>query len=211
MTRVGVLVSGSGTNLQALIDDAARPDAPYEIAVVLCNRPSAGALARAERAGIPREVLRQRDFPSREAFDAGLAERLAAHAVDWVACAGFMRVLTPTFLRQFPGRVLNIHPSLLPSFPGLHAQAQAIERRVAIAGCTVHFVDEGVDTGPIIAQAAVPVLPGDDASSLGARILTQEHRLYPQVLRWAARGELGCVDGVVTTGGARQLGLQSTP
>ena len=189
-TRIAVLVSGSGTNLQALIDAAADPSFPAEIAVVLSNRPKAYGLERARLAGLKTEVLRHRAFDSREAFDAALVGVLNQYQVSWVCLAGFMRLLTPTFLDSFPGRVLNIHPALLPAFPGTHGQEQALEYGVRVAGATVHFVDSGTDTGPIIAQAVVPVNQDDAPESLKQRILAQEHRLYPMVLRMACEGRL---------------------
>jgi phosphoribosylglycinamide formyltransferase 1 len=204
---VGVLASGSGTNTQALLDASQNPDYPARIAVVASDRADAGVLERARAAGIPAvHVPRERD---REAHDRRMIAVLREHGVEWVCLAGYLRVVTPTFLAAFPWRVLNIHPSLLPSFPGLHAQEQAIAAGVSIAGCTVHLVDEGTDTGPILAQAAVPVLAGDDAASLGARILRCEHVLYPQVLRWAAEGRITVVDGraviALPSGGSRAL------
>jgi len=183
---VGVLVSGSGTNLQALLDSQG---AAYRVAVVLSNRPGVGALDRAEAAGVPAVVVPHRGR-SREDFEDALLAVLREHEVEWVALAGFLRVLTPRFLGAFPGRVLNIHPALLPSFPGVHAQQQAWDYGVRIAGATVHLVDAGTDTGPIVAQGAVPVLPGDDAHTLRQRILGVEHRLYPMALRWAVEGRL---------------------
>jgi phosphoribosylglycinamide formyltransferase-1 len=171
--------------------DAARaPDYPAEVAVVLSNVPTAFALERARKAGVPAEALEHRGYPTREAFDAALVERLRAHGVEWVCLAGFMRLITPGFLRAFPQRVLNVHPALLPAFPGLHGVRQALAYGVKVAGCTVHFVDEGTDTGPIIAQAAVPVEDGDDEASLAARVHVQEHRLYPEALARVVRGEV---------------------
>lgn len=190
---VAVLVSGSGTNLQALLDVAARPDYPARIAVVVSNRRDAGALDRARAAGVPAVWISHRG-KGRDAFERELVAVLREHQVAWVALAGFMRVLTGTFLEAFRGRILNIHPSLLPAFPGLDAQRQAFDHGVRIAGCTVHFVDDGTDTGPIIAQGAVPVLPDDDAETLRRRILAVEHRIYPMVLRMAVEGRLH-VDG----------------
>lgn len=195
MTRVGVLISGSGTNLQALLDACREPGFPAEIAVVASNRPKAFGLERARAAGVPAEFLGSRRYDSREAYDAALVQVLQEHGVQWVCLAGFMRLVTPGFLVAFPWRVLNIHPALLPAFPGLHAQEQAIESGVCIAGCTVHLVDAGTDTGPIVAQAAVPVRPEDDVEALRARILAQEHRLYPRVLRWAAEGRIHVEEG----------------
>lgn len=202
MIRLGVLASGGGTNLQAILDACAAGRIDARVAVVLSNVPGAGALARAEKAGVATEVLPSKGTPDRAAYDARLAERLHAHDVDLVCLAGYMRIVTPTFLRAFgPGagtrgcpRVLNIHPGLLPSFPGLHAQQQALDYGARFAGCTVHFVDEGTDTGPIVVQAIVPVLPGDTEAALSARILEQEHRLYPQAIQWFAQGRLS-LDG----------------
>lgn len=187
---VGVLVSGSGTNLQALIDATAQEDHPARIGVVVSNRPKAKALERAERAGIPTAVVPHRRFEDRPSFERALVATLREHDVGWVALAGFMRLLTPTFLEAFPQRVLNIHPALLPSFPGTHAQSQAFAYGVRIAGVTLHFVDAGTDTGPIIAQGAVPVLPDDTEDALRERLLVAEHALYPRVLRWAVEGRL---------------------
>jgi phosphoribosylglycinamide formyltransferase 1 len=197
VTRVGVLISGGGTNLQALIDATTTGDVPATIAVVISNRAKAGGLDRARSAGIPAVHIGHRQFPSRAAYDEALVQCLRAHQVEWVCLAGFMRLITDTFLSAFPGRVLNIHPALLPAFPGLHGQEQALHAGVQIAGATVHFVDRGCDTGPIIAQGAVPVLPDDHIDSLKQRILTVEHQLYPQVLRWAAEGRLHLNDGKV--------------
>lgn len=188
--RVAVLVSGSGSNLQALIDAARAPEYPAEIAVVVSNVADANALERARQAGLPAEVLPHRAFADRAAYDAELVRLLRAHRVEWVCLAGFMRLLGPSVLQAFPARVLNIHPALLPSFPGLHAPAQAIAAGVKISGCTVHLVDEGTDTGPIIAQAPVEVLDADDPGTLAARILEQEHRLYPRALALAVSGRL---------------------
>ena len=206
--RLGVLVSGGGSNLQALLDACARPDFPAEVALVVSNVPTAFALERARKAGVPTRVLEHKAFGSRADFDVALGEALAAAGVGWVCLAGFMRLLGADFLGRFPGRVLNIHPSLLPAFPGLHAQRQALERGVKLAGCTVHFVDPGMDTGPILAQAVVPVLPGDDEAALSARILQQEHRLYPLAVRLVVTGAARWEDGrVVTAAGAVADGL----
>ena len=182
--NVGVLVSGSGTNLQALIDRGRRGElGPARLTVVGANVPDCPALARARAAGLPTFVIDHRDFSARAGFDRALITALRSHQVDLVVMAGFMRVLGDDFLASFPDRIVNIHPALLPAFPGVHAQKQAHARGVKIAGCTVHFVDGGVDTGPIIAQAAVPVLEEDDAEALRARILAEEHRLLPAVVR----------------------------
>lgn len=187
---IGVLISGSGTNLQALLDACAAPDFPARVAVVVSNRPDAYGLERAQRAGVPTEVHLQREYPDRAAYDRRLVEALEAHHVEWVCLAGYMRLVTPDFLRAFPQRVLNIHPALLPAFPGLRAHQQTLEHGVRVAGATVHLVDDGTDTGPIVAQGVVPVLPDDTLPELTARILRMEHRLYPLALRWAAEGRL---------------------
>jgi phosphoribosylglycinamide formyltransferase-1 len=180
------LVSGSGSNLQAILDAVADRSLDAEIRLVVSNVPNVRALERAATAGVPHRVVSHRDYPSREAFDQALVEMLRVAGVQWVALAGFMRVLTPTFLSAFERRIVNIHPALLPAFPGVHAQRQALEYGVKVAGCTVHFVDGGVDTGPVIAQRAVPVRDDDDEAKLGARILEQEHAVYVEVLRWLA-------------------------
>ncbi|GEN08535.1 formyltetrahydrofolate-dependent phosphoribosylglycinamide formyltransferase [Myxococcus fulvus] len=195
--RLGVLVSGGGSNLQALLDACAREDFPAEVACVVSNVPTAYALERARAAGVPAVVVDHKAHASKAAFEAAILEALGATGVQWVCLAGFMRLLSADFLGRFAGRVLNVHPSLLPSFPGLHAQRQALERGVKVAGCTVHFVDAGTDTGPIIGQAAVPVLPDDDEKSLSARILVEEHRLYPLAVRLAVTGQV-TLDGVRT-------------
>ena len=187
---IGVLVSGGGTNLQALIDACAAPDFPARIALVVSNVPGVGALERAHKAGIPHEVVPHKQFGDREAFERAVVDRLRAAGVELVCLAGFMRLIGATFLHAFPGRIINIHPALLPAFPGLHGPRQALACGVKLAGCTVHFVDEGTDSGPIIAQAAVPVLDGDDEAALAARILEQEHRLYPLAVRLIAEGRV---------------------
>ena len=185
--NVGVLVSGSGTNLQALIDRGARGElGPAKLVVVGCNVPDCPALSRAKLAALPTFVVDHRDHKERPAFDRALVAALRAHQVDLVVLAGFNRVLGKDLLDGFPGRVINIHPALLPAFPGAKAQRQAFDAGVKIAGCTVHFVDHGVDTGPIIAQAAVPVQDDDDDEALRSRILAEEHRLLPAVVRAVA-------------------------
>ena len=198
MIKLGVLASGGGTNLQALLDACAARRIDAEVALVLSNLPGAGALDRAARAGVPGACLPSKGVTDRAAYDAEVVDRLRQAGVELVCLAGYMRLLTPGFLRAFgPSassrgcpRVVNIHPALLPAFPGLHGPRQALEAGVKVAGCTVHFVDEGTDTGPVIAQAAVPVLDGDTEATLAARILEQEHRLYPQAVQWLAEGRL---------------------
>ena len=193
--KLGILVSGSGTNLQAILDAVSEGSLDAEIRLVLSNVPNVRALDRARNAGVPHSVLSHRAYANREAFDRALVEELRTAGVEWVALAGFMRVLTPTFLSAFERRVVNIHPALLPAFPGVHAQKQALDYGVKVAGCTVHFVDGGVDTGPIIAQRTVPVLDDDNEASLGVRILAQEHALYVEVLRWLAADRVRVLPG----------------
>jgi phosphoribosylglycinamide formyltransferase-1 len=188
--RLGVLASGGGTNLQALLDACASPTFPAQVAVVVSNVRTAFALSRAQKAGVPTLVLPHQDAPSREAHDAQVAATLLEHQVELVCLAGYMRIVGKSLLAAFPQRIVNIHPALLPAFPGLHGPRQALAHGVKVAGCTVHFVDEGTDTGPIIAQAAVPVLPGDTEESLSARILVEEHRLYLDVVRALAEGRV---------------------
>ncbi len=188
--RVGVLISGGGSNLQALIDAAADPAYPGEIVLVISNRPGAYGLQRAATASIPTAVIDHTAFPDRAAFDSEIDAALRAAGCEIVCLAGFMRVLTPRFVEGWAGRMLNIHPSLLPSFKGLHVQQQALDAGVRIAGCTVHLVTPDLDDGPILEQAAVPVLDGDDVASLSARILEQEHRIYPKALAALAGGTI---------------------
>ena len=187
---LGVLISGSGTNLQAIIDAIERNELTAVVGVVISNRPDAYGLTRARHHRLPAVVIPHKNFSSRQAFEAELIKTLQDYRVELVVLAGFMRLLSPVFIRAFPQRIMNIHPALLPAFPGRHAQRQAVERGVRIAGATVHFVDEEMDHGPIIAQAAVPVYPDDTEESLSARILTQEHRIYPQAIQLFAEGRL---------------------
>jgi phosphoribosylglycinamide formyltransferase 1 len=187
---LAVLVSGNGSNLQALLDASAEEAFPARVGVVLSNVPAVRALERARAAGVPTLVVPHQDFQGREAYDAALVAALAPYKPDFICLAGFMRLLGAGFLRAFPMGVLNIHPALLPSFPGLHAVRQALQHGAKVSGCTVHLVDEGTDTGPILAQAAVPVLDRDTEESLGERIQVEEHRLYPLVVRLLATGAL---------------------
>jgi len=188
--RIGVLVSGRGSNLQALIDAAATGMIPGEIAVVVSDNPRAKALQRADDHGIEKAVFLREDFRDKQSFDMAIARFLKTRDIDLICLAGFMRILGRDIIRMFPHRIINIHPSLLPSFPGLNAQQQALDYGVKYSGCTVHFVDEGMDTGPIIAQRAVPVLDTDTEETLSARILEQEHLLYPLVVRQIALGNV---------------------
>jgi phosphoribosylglycinamide formyltransferase-1 len=187
---IGVLISGSGTNLQAIIDaiEAKRLDA--KIQVVLSNRADAYGLVRAKNHGLATEVLDHKSFSSREAFDQTVVDILRARQVELAVLAGFMRLLSPVLVRAYSNRIMNIHPALLPSFPGLHVQRRAIEHGVRFSGCTVHFVNEQCDEGPIIVQAVVPVFPDDTEESLSARILKQEHHIYPQAIQFYSEGRL---------------------
>jgi phosphoribosylglycinamide formyltransferase-1 len=194
-----ILISGRGSNMQAIL----RAALPLRVAAVVSNREDAAGLEVARRHGIETVVVEHGAHPSRQAFDTALAAAIDRFAPDFVALAGFMRILTPAFVAHYAGRLVNIHPSLLPAFTGLDTHARALDAGVKIHGCTVHFVTEALDGGPIIAQAAVPVLPGDDAATLAARVLAQEHRLYPQVLAWLAAGKLELApDGIVRFRGA---------
>lgn len=187
---IGLLISGSGTNLQAIIDaiEAQRLDA--KIQVVLSNRADAYGLVRAKNHGIPVEVLDHKRFPSRETFDQAVVDILRAREVELAVLAGFMRLLSPVFVSAYSNRIMNIHPALLPAFPGLHVQKKALEHGVRFSGCTVHFVNEACDEGPIIIQAVVPVFPDDTEESLAARILEQEHRIYPRAIQLYSEGRL---------------------
>lgn len=180
--RAAVLISGRGTNMLALAEAAARPDYPVALALVIANRADAIGLETARALGLATLAIPHRDYAGREAFDAALSDALEAHGVELVILAGFMRILTPGFIRRWEGRILNIHPSLLPKYPGLDTHARAIAAGDAEAGCTVHVVTEALDDGPILAQARVPVLAGDSADGLAARVLEAEHALYPQAV-----------------------------
>lgn len=187
---LGVLASGRGTDLQSIIDAARRGELHATIGVVLSDNPDAFALMRAKKAGIPAICVNRKEYDGREPFEQALIKELEAKGVTLVVLAGFMRILTPLFVRHYKGKILNIHPALLPSFPGAHAHRDVLAYGVKVSGCTIHFVDEGTDSGPIIAQAAVPVFDGDTEDTLGARVLEQEHKLYPQVIEWYCEGRL---------------------
>lgn len=201
---IAVLLSGSGTNLQAIIDaiEAKRLDASIQL--VLSNKGDAYGLTRARNHGIATEVLDHKQFPSREAYDQAIVDLLRARGVELVALAGFMRLLSPVFVKAYSNRIMNIHPALLPAFPGLQVQKKALEHGVRFTGCTVHFVNEECDEGPIIIQAVVPVFSDDTGESLAARILKQEHRIYPRAIQLYAEGRLR-IDGrrVIVTGSAK--------
>ncbi|PVE25189.1 phosphoribosylglycinamide formyltransferase [Microvirga sp. KLBC 81] len=186
--RVAVLISGRGSNMVSLIEAASAPGFPAEIALVLSNRPDAAGLERARAAGIATAVIDHKSHPTREDFEQAMDAVLSEHRIEFICLAGFMRVLTDWFVERWAGKMINIHPSLLPLFRGVHTHRRAIAEGVLIHGCTVHFVVPELDAGPIIAQAAVPVLPGDTEESLAARILVQEHLLYPQALRMVCDG-----------------------
>jgi phosphoribosylglycinamide formyltransferase-1 len=188
--RLGVLVSGNGTNLQAIIDRIDEGALSATVVCVISNKADAYALERARKHGIPAVHLAYKGFDSREAYDAELVRILLAHGVELVILAGFMRILTPTIIDAFPNRMMNIHPALLPAFPGLDAQKQALDYGAKVSGCTVHFVDAGCDTGPIIIQAVVPVMEDDTEDTLSQRIHTEEHRIYPEAIRLYSEGKL---------------------
>jgi phosphoribosylglycinamide formyltransferase-1 len=201
--RLGVLVSGSGSNLQAILDACAERRIPAEVAVVICNVPDARALQRARDARVPVVMLPHQEHKTREDYDARIVAELRARGAELVCLAGFMRIVTSVLLSAFPHRVLNIHPSLLPAFPGMHGVRQALGAGVRVSGCTVHFVDEGTDSGPIVIQAAVAVLDGDTEELLAARILVQEHRIYPRAIQLGAEGRVQIDGRRVRIAGAR--------
>ena len=204
--RLVILISGRGSNMEAIVEACAREGWSAQVAAVISNRADAGGLAFAAARGIATAVVDHRAFASREAFDAALAEAVDAHAPDLVLLAGFMRILTPVFVERYAGRLMNIHPSLLPLFPGLHTHRRAIEAGCKLAGATVHFVTADLDHGPIVAQAVVPVLADDTEDTLAARVLAREHVLYPRSVRWFVSGQLQVDRGVVRhAGGESQL------
>lgn len=190
MKKIAVLISGGGSNLQSIIDSVESGYIKIKISVVVSNKEEAYGLTRARNHGIPAEIIRHGDYQSREEFETRLIEILDGYGVDLVVLAGFMRVLTPFFVNHYHHRIINIHPALLPSFPGTHGQKQALDYGVRFSGCTTHFVDEGTDTGPIIIQAVVPVLSEDTEESLGSRILKEEHRIFPESIKLWSEGRL---------------------
>jgi len=187
---IGVLVSGSGSNLQSIIDNIERGSLDAEIRIVISNIPDAYALKRAQQHQISTVVIKHHDFETRESFDKEIVRIFESYGVELVVMAGFMRVISSVLIRAYPEKIVNIHPALLPSFPGMHAQRQAVEYGVKFSGCTVHFVDEGVDSGPVIIQAVVPVLAEDTEETLSARILQEEHRIYPQAIQFLATNKI---------------------
>jgi len=207
MKKIVILISGRGSNMEAMLRAHAAGELPVEIAAVIANKADAGGLATAAQAGVPTAVVPHRDYASREDFDAALAKAIDAYAPDLVVLAGFLRVLTTGFVEHYAGRLINIHPSLLPAFPGLHTHERALAAGCKLHGATVHFVTPELDHGPIIIQAVVPVLPEDDADALAARVLKQEHLIYPRAVRWFAEGRLQVVNGVVKVAQAGALQL----
>jgi phosphoribosylglycinamide formyltransferase 1 len=205
--KLGVLISGSGSNLQSIIDNIEKGTLNAAIKIVVCNNPDALGISRARKHGLPVAVLKHEDFKTREAFDAELIRILKSYEIDLIVLAGFMRILTPFFLKTFPQKIINIHPALLPSFPGIHGQKDAFEYGVKFSGCTVHFVDEGVDSGPIIIQSVVPVFQNDTKETLAARILNEEHRIYPQAIQFFAEGKIAIIDRKVQIKDAEEIPL----
>lgn len=212
MKRIVILISGRGSNMEAMFKAHRSGNLPAHIVAVISNDPAAKGLATAQAQGIATAVVPHRAFASRETFDAALAAEIDRHQPDVIVLAGFMRVLTETCVKRYAGRMVNIHPSLLPSFTGLHTHRRALEAGVRVHGCTVHFVTPGLDSGPIIAQAAVPVLANDTEDTLATRVLEQEHRIYPQAVRWLCEGRVQLrADGTVAVSGAIAHGALVSP
>jgi phosphoribosylglycinamide formyltransferase-1 len=203
--KLGVLASGSGSNLQSIIDHIEKGLLDAVITVVISNNPAAYALERAKKHHIPARVIKHQDYSNRSDFDQEMVNVLKSHSVELVVMAGFMRVLTPLFLNAFPMKIMNIHPAILPSFPGTHAQKRAAEYGVRFSGCTVHFADEGVDTGPIIIQAVVPAYVEDTEDTLASRILREEHRIFPQAIQFYAEGKITVTDRKVHIEGTDRI------
>jgi phosphoribosylglycinamide formyltransferase-1 len=204
--RIVILISDRGSNMQAIVESCAAEAWPARVVAVIANRTDAAGLAFAAGRGIATAVVDHTRFATREAFDSALADAIDGHAPDVVALAGFMRILGAEFVRRYEGRMLNVHPSLLPAFAGLRTHRRAIEAGCKVAGATVHFVTAELDHGPIVVQATVPVIPGDDEAALAARVLAREHVIYPIALRWFVEGQLRVAGGAVThAGGAAQL------
>ena len=199
--RIVVLISGRGTNLQAIMDAIAEGSLPVDLRAVVCNEPDAAGIARARQAGYETVAVHHRDFSGRERFDVALADAIDAFDPELVVLAGFMRILTAGFVRRYTGRLINVHPSLLPDFPGLDTHARAIAAGASVHGATVHFVTEELDGGPIVVQARVPVLAGDDPGTLAARVLAQEHVILPRAIRWFAQRRIEVGDGGVLLDG----------
>jgi len=206
MKSIVILISGRGSNMGSLLDAVADGALPVRVAAVIANRPDAPGLQTASHAGVATYIVDHRAYPDRVAFDRALADAIDAHAPDLVVLAGFMRILSDDFVNHYAGRLINIHPSLLPAFPGLHTHQRALDEGVRVHGCSVHFVTPTLDHGPLIVQAAVPVLDDDDAASLAARVLAQEHRIYPLAVRWFAEGRLRVSDGRVRVSAPQDAG-----
>ena len=200
--RLAILISGDGTNLQAFIDACARGELAAQIGVVISNKPQAAGLQRAKSAGLSVRAIDHRDFATREEFDRALVNELCAFSIDLVILAGFMRILTPVLVKAFAGRLVNIHPSLLPLYPGMHTHQRALDAGDAETGATVHFVTQELDGGPAVLQGRVPILPNDTAQSLAARVLVKEHALYPIAVRWYLQGRLQLTDKGATLDGS---------
>lgn len=211
MKRIVVLLSGRGSNMLAIAEALRDERWPAQIAGVIGDRPGAAGLQRASGLGFPTALVDYRAFVRREDFEQALRQAIDAFAPDVVVLAGFMRVLTADFVRHYEGRLINIHPSLLPSFTGLHTHRRALEAGVRVHGTTVHFVTAELDCGPIIIQAAVPVMDGDDEAALAARVLVHEHRIFPQAVRWIVEGRVSIDNGVARVAGARQDGVLISP
>ena len=204
MKRIVILISGRGSNMEAIVEACTREGWNARVAAVVSNRADAAGLAFAAARGIATAVVDHRAYASREAFDAALAEAVDAHAPDLVLLAGFMRILTPVFVARYAGRLMNIHPSLLPLFPGLHTHRRALEAGCKVAGATVHFVTADLDHGPIVAQAVVPIVADDTEDTLAARVLAREHLLYPRAARWFVEGRLQVRGAIVRVAGSRE-------
>ena len=202
MKKIVILISGRGSNMQALLE----AKLPCRVAAVISNRADAEGLSFAKAHGIPTDVVEHRDYPDRDSFDAALARKIDSYHPDFVALAGFMRILTPNFVAHYHGKLINIHPSLLPAYGGLDTHARALRDGVRIHGCTVHFVTPDLDHGPIIIQAAVPVMRDDTEQTLAARVLREEHRIYPQAMRWLCTGQIELAGGKVVLKRRKQLG-----
>jgi phosphoribosylglycinamide formyltransferase 1 len=198
MKRIVILISGRGSNMRSVVEACENEGWPAQVAAVISNRPDAAGLAFATQHGIATAVVDHKAFSTREAFDAALTQAIDVHAPDLVVLAGFMRILGPDCVRRYEGRMLNIHPSLLPMFPGLHTHRRAIDAGCKLAGATVHFATAELDHGPIVLQAVVPLLPGDDQATLAGRVLAQEHVIYPRAVRWFVHGQLRIERGIVT-------------
>jgi phosphoribosylglycinamide formyltransferase-1 len=206
MKSIVILISGRGSNMASLLAAVADGSLPVRVAAVIANRPDAPGLQRAAQAGVATQVVDHRAYADRAAFDGALAQAIDAHAPDLVVLAGFMRILSDGFVEHYSGRLINIHPSLLPAFPGLHTHQRALDEGVRVHGCSVHFVTPALDHGPLIVQAAVPVLDDDDAASLAARVLAQEHRIYPLAVRWFVEGRLRIDAGRVRVSAPQDAG-----